>query len=64
MLLVIVLEFFWINKEWNFVQSINQEYNQRDELSQQVLIYLIIAFIGSFGFAFLRIKKIIKTYKI
>ena len=61
---LIVLEFFWVDSDWNFVQKINQEYTQRDSLSQQILIYLIIAFLGSFGIGFLRIKQILKTHRI
>jgi len=61
---LIVLEFFWVDSDWNFVQKINQEYTQRDSLSQQILIYLIIVFLGSFGIGFLRIKQILKTHRI
>lgn len=65
-LIVIILlgfEFFWIDKDWNLVQSINNEYEQRDKFTQQILIYLIFAFIGSFGFAFIRIKKILTKHR-
>ncbi|HED05644.1 MAG TPA: hypothetical protein ENI61_03040 [Ignavibacteria bacterium] len=61
---LILLEFFWVNSDWNFVQKINQEYTQRDSLFQQILIYLIIAFLGSFGIGFLRIKQILKIHRI
>lgn len=61
---LIILEFFWTDSTWNFVQKINLAYTKRDSLSQQILIYLILAFFGSFGFGFLRIKQILKTHKI
>jgi len=61
---IIVLEFFWVDSNWNIVQSINKEFIHRDELSQQILIFLFIAFISSFSFGYLRIKKIFKTHRI
>ncbi len=61
---LIALEFFWIDSNWNFVQKIHQGYSERDSLSQQVLISFVVAFLGSFGFGFLRIKQILKTHKI
>ncbi len=60
---LIVLQLFWVDSHWNFVQKINQEYTQRDSLSQQILIYLITAFLGLFGTGFLRIKQILKTLR-
>jgi len=61
---LIVLEFCFIEKEWNFVQLfINKGFQKSDELQKQIAIYLLLAFIASFGFAFLRIRKIINTHR-
>jgi hypothetical protein len=62
---LIVLEFCFVTKEWNFVQLyINKVFQKSDELQKQIAIYLILAFIASFGFAFLRIKNIITTHRL
>jgi hypothetical protein len=61
---LITLEFFWANSNWNFVQIVNKEYVKRDSLSQQILVYLIIAFFSLALTGFLRIKQIFKTYRI
>lgn len=62
---LIVLEFCFVTKEWNFVQLfINKEFQKSDELQKQIATYLILAFIASFGFAFHRIKKIINTHRL
>ena len=61
---LIVLEFFWTNSDWNFVQKINTEYTQRDGLSQQILVYLLFAFGGLSVTGFLRVKQILKTHRI
>ncbi|MDD2445889.1 MAG: hypothetical protein PHX09_03670 [Clostridia bacterium] len=58
---LIILEFFFGNSEWNFI---NKKFQDSDELQKQIIIYLILAFIASFLGAFARIKKILKQHRI
>lgn len=60
----IILELFWTKEKWNFVQLINKLFTDSDDLGKQIVAYLILPFIGSFGIAFIRIKKILKTHRI
>lgn len=60
---LIVFEFCFIEKEWNFIQIlINKRFLKSDELQKQITVYLILALIGSVSLGFVRIKKIFKTH--
>jgi hypothetical protein len=60
---LIVFEFCFVEKEWNFVQIfINKRFLKSDELQKQIVVYLFVALIGSVGVGFMRIMKIFKAH--
>lgn len=61
---LIILELFYTNREWNIIQSINKLFQKSDDIQRQIISKLVFAFIASFAFAFIRIKKIVKEHRI